>query len=361
MSAEILTLTEGEEFTLQSPNNQTILFNNSTSPCYVSLAANIDKTSNNSYKLLPNSAIRYKNNKNNIYLLGVGEIQWLGNEDKTAPRYQILSPVKADNFSYNISLALDVEQTYEITTKNCIIYNQSNSPLYADSTTVAKDSKSAIKIMPHTTILLSRIPTLHLLGEGNIKISEIDLADKASEVNTINFASNGFSNGEDNSFIKFNTHNMLTDSTIGLGGTFTSYVVNGEKVTFYCSDATSTNWYKTISNIPFKINVMYKIVASCFDGYGRIGISNMDGSSSPYDNVGRNAYGTFVFDPNVPSEGDNYILQRGHLLSYFYIGMNSISPTVSHVTGSLWFCTDLYYNNERKGHSFEIGLYEQIR
>ncbi len=161
--------------------------------------------------------------------------------------------------------------------------------------------------------------------------------------------------------VKFGTHNILSDSSVTLGGKYTSFAVAGEKVTCnVAGNPTDTWWYNSIGGLKLRPYRMYKITASRFDGYGRFGITNIPGSH-PFSNVGRNAYGTFAYDPAVPSDGDNHVLQQFHLISQFYIGMNSSSYSTQYVDAEIWFCTDLMYSKFYNAHSFDITLYEQIQ
>lgn len=162
--------------------------------------------------------------------------------------------------------------------------------------------------------------------------------------------------------IKFGTHNLLTDSGVDLGGTYTSFSVSGESCICTVKECpASTNWwYKAIGGLNFKSGYMYKLTASKFVGYGRFGITNQVGTN-PFSNVGRNAYGVFPYDPSVPSDGDNHVLQRGWLTSQFYIGRNSSGYSVKSISGELWLCTDLPYNGAKTAHSFEIALFEEVK
>lgn len=161
--------------------------------------------------------------------------------------------------------------------------------------------------------------------------------------------------------VKYGEHNLLTDSAVTFGSDYTSFQVDGERVMCNVSaDPSQTWWFKAIAGLKLRPNFMYKITASRFNGYGRFGISNILGQH-PFNNVGRNAYGTFVYDPTVPSDGDNHILQHSHLVSQFYIGQNSTSYTTAYVNAEIWFCTDLPYNDAYAAHSFDIALYEQLK
>lgn len=162
--------------------------------------------------------------------------------------------------------------------------------------------------------------------------------------------------------VKFGTHNLLTDSGVVFGTEYTEFSVSGEVCTCTVKECSSSEgaWYKSIGGLSFKSGYMYKLAASKFDGYGRFGITNQVGTH-PFGNVGRNAYGTFPFDPNVPSDGDNHVLQRGWLTSQFYIGRNSSGYTITSTKGELWFCTDLMFDDTKAAHSFNIALYEEVK
>jgi hypothetical protein len=162
--------------------------------------------------------------------------------------------------------------------------------------------------------------------------------------------------------VKFGTHNLLTDSGVTFGTQYTIFSVSGELCMCTikaCSESTNW-WYKAIGGLSFKSGYMYKLVASKYDGYGRFGITNQVGTD-PFSNVGRNAYGILPFDPSVPSDGDNHVLQRGWLTSQFYIGRNSSGYAVTSTSGELWFCTDKPFNSAKTAHSFKIALFEEVK
>ena len=160
--------------------------------------------------------------------------------------------------------------------------------------------------------------------------------------------------------VKYGAHNLLTDEGITFGTEFTEFAVNGKKCLCSvkeCQDSVNW-WYKAVGGLTLKSGYMYKLTASRFAGYGRFGITNMPGYH-PFYNVGRNAYGIFPYDPAVPSDGDNHLLQRGWLESQFYVGRNSSGHGVASTTAELWLCTDLPYNGGKAAHSFEMALFEE--
>ena len=162
--------------------------------------------------------------------------------------------------------------------------------------------------------------------------------------------------------VKFGTHNLLTDSGITFGTDYTEFSVVGEKCVCRAKacDVNLRAWYRSIGNITFKKNYMYKLVASIFDGYGRFGVTYRPGAN-PSIYCGQNAYGIFPLTPGYPSDGDNHVLQNGWLKSQFYLGQVSPGPGVTAMTGELWWCTDYLYNEQKSAHSFEIALYEEIK
>lgn len=162
--------------------------------------------------------------------------------------------------------------------------------------------------------------------------------------------------------VKFGTHNLLTDSGVTFGSAYTDFAVSGEVCTCTVKECPAgTNWwFKAIGGLNFKSGYMYKLVASKFEGYGRFGITNQVGID-PFSNVGRNAYGTFPFDPNVPSDGDTHVLQNNWTQSQFYIGRNISGYTVATVAAEIWFCTDLMFSASKAAHSFEISLFEEVK
>ena len=162
--------------------------------------------------------------------------------------------------------------------------------------------------------------------------------------------------------VKFGTHNLLTDSGVTFGSAYTDFAVSGEVCTCTVkSCALDINtWCNAVGGLNFKSGYMYKLAASKFNGYGRLGISNVPGSS-PFANVGCNAYGNFFYNSGSPSHGDNTVITPDWLVSQFYIGHNSAGHTIESTTGEIWLCTDWLYNGTKATHSFEISLFEEVK
>lgn len=163
--------------------------------------------------------------------------------------------------------------------------------------------------------------------------------------------------------VKFGTHNLLTDSGVSFNNSeYTKFVVNDEICSCTIKECALNvnNWYKAVMGLKFKSGYMYKLTVDRYKGYGRFGITNMPGTH-PFYNVGRNAYGTFLYDINAPADGDNHILQQNWLTSQFYIGRNSSGYATYETAAELWFCSDLLYNDKKDLHSFEIGLFEEVK
>lgn len=139
------------------------------------------------------------------------------------------------------------------------------------------------------------------------------------------------------------------------------------KVLITIPDGSNPEWFELFKNIDLKINTFYKLSVNTF-GYGRIGISNQNGSphngvtgSSSTITTNTNAC---VFSKAVPKDdeiaGDNYLITNDNYSAYFIINLNTGSDTIITQSSSIWFCNDLALdNNERKGYSFEIVLQEQ--
>ncbi len=151
--------------------------------------------------------------------------------------------------------------------------------------------------------------------------------------------------------VKFSTHNLLSDSTVKLGGTYSSFTVNGEKVT--CNIAGNpqniADWFKFTSNITFKTNRLYKISVSEFKGYGRIGISTAGDSVNIHLNENKNAA--------CINGNDNHLITPERTECQFLI-----VPASAHAktqTAIFLFCPDPAYNDGREAFSFDIALYEQ--
>ena len=163
--------------------------------------------------------------------------------------------------------------------------------------------------------------------------------------------------------VKFGTHNLLTDSGVSFNNSeYTDFAVSGEVCTCTIKECALgvNNWYRAIMGLKFKSGYMYRLTADRFRGYGRFGITNIPGMY-PFANVGCNAYGTFGYDPNVPADGDNHVLQQNWLASQFYIGRNKSGYTTFETAAELWFCSDFLYNDKKDSHSFSIALYEEIK
>ena len=163
--------------------------------------------------------------------------------------------------------------------------------------------------------------------------------------------------------VKFGTHNLLTDSGVSFSNSeYTEFAVSGEVCTCTIKECALdvNNWYKAIMGLKFKWGYMYKLTADRYRGYGRFGITNIPGTY-PFYNTGRNAYGTFSYDPNFPADGDNHVLQQNWATSQFYIGRNNSGYNIYETAAEIWFCSDFSYNGGKDSHSFAIALYEEVK
>lgn len=129
----------------------------------------------------------------------------------------------------------------------------------------------------------------------------------------------------------------------------------------------SVAWYLFVNNaLTLKLNTAYLLAADVWNGYGRIGISNISGNA-PWVQVGRNASGLLghlgaAYGPWTDTgvaHGDNEMLEQTHTKSFFYINAASANRTANTQSAWLWFCSDLEYNNAKAAHTVRMALYEQ--
>lgn len=162
--------------------------------------------------------------------------------------------------------------------------------------------------------------------------------------------------------LKFQQKNILMDVTST--STFFTIVKEDEKVIVTVPETSESTWYQMFDSIPFKLNTFYKLTVTNF-GYGRIGLSNK--SNNPHNGTGGSVVTTntnaCVFSSAEAKEnevdGDNYMIANTNNIAYFIVNLETGSDSSTTQNGAFWFCSDLLYNGERKGYSFEITLQEQ--
>lgn len=173
--------------------------------------------------------------------------------------------------------------------------------------------------------------------------------------------------------IIYKTHNMLQDVEF-FESDFSSIekLPTGETRLTIKSTTQTGLWVQLTKKIQFNPKKHYKLSVNNWNGYGRIGISNKSSETwsqsldiTPFGNsgnrAGKNAIGNFYSNNSTETyvEGDNHVFQYDSQRSKeFYIIPNVYSESI--VNGSLWFCTDLLYNNARESFTVDIALYEEI-
>lgn len=161
---------------------------------------------------------------------------------------------------------------------------------------------------------------------------------------------------------KFKSENLLLDAIPN--STFFTITQENGKVVITVPETTTAAWYQIFDSIPFKLNTLYKLTVSNFE-YGRIGFSNKE--NNPHNgwgdtNVSANTNACVFSTAEAKDDevnGDNYIISSTSHVAYFMINLETGSDSATSQNGTLWFCSDVLYNGDRKGYSFEICLQEQ--
>lgn len=167
-----------------------------------------------------------------------------------------------------------------------------------------------------------------------------------------------------NIILSFQNENLLLNATPYTSSNI-EITQSDSKVTVTIPDASNAAWFKLFYNINFKINTFYKINVNTF-GYGRIGISNS--SRNPHNGTNTSSVVTTNTNACVFSNasikegeirGDNYLIDGGCYSAIFIINLDSGSDTNNVQSGSIWFCSDVPFNEKYESFSFEISLQEQ--
>ena len=122
-------------------------------------------------------------------------------------------------------------------------------------------------------------------------------------------------------------------------------------------------WVPLMSaTIDLKLNYMYYLRSTDYNGYGRIGICNTTNTSKawPFEQAGRNAFGYFPYElKSTYRDGDNHVIRDDYHEAWFYLP-TTIDAAYTEKTApfALWFCGDKLHNEAREAFSFSIELYE---
>ena len=163
------------------------------------------------------------------------------------------------------------------------------------------------------------------------------------------------------------TKNLLAGCTFNSNICDTTVEKSGIVKVNIKADIAAASWLMLVNDtLTLKLNTAYLLAADVWNGYGRIGISNISGSA-PWRQVGRNASGFLgylgaIYGPWVDTgvaHGDNELLEQKHTTSMFYINAASVSQTANTQAAWLWFCGDITHNDARAAHTVRMALYEQ--